>query len=124
VRAGALSVAITGDRPKGWRKHMKVVVDLLDLNSGGWGRIRVHKDELLVDDVREGAEDDLRQLLEGAVLQANSDVDAGAGAEEEGEPDDAGELADRRMSDTFRAFAERRSPIPSVASAHAAENRS
>ena len=52
-------------------------------------------------DVRPGAEEGLRHLLESALMQANSGL-------EEGEDDDADdELSeeDREMTETFRSFA-------------------
>ncbi|HEX5224872.1 MAG TPA: hypothetical protein VFW29_07065 [Solirubrobacteraceae bacterium] len=113
VEAGALSVALAGDRPKGWRRHFVAVLDVLDVGSGGWGRVRAKKDRIEVLDIHEGSEERLRQMLEGAVGQANADTHALRGGEagvdeSEDDPEAQHELADRRMTDTFRSFARRR----------------
>jgi len=120
VEAGALSVAVAGERPKHWRRHFVAVLELLDTGSGGWGRVRVRKDRVEVLDVHEGSEERLRHTLEGAVAQANADTDAradsGSPAADEEDIEDARERLDRRMTDVFRGFArheQRRETAPS-----------
>jgi hypothetical protein len=109
VEAGALSVALAGERPKHWRRHFVAVLELLDIGSGGWGRVRVRKDRVEVLDIHEGSEERLRQMLEGAVGQANADTDARADGDapavDEEDIEDARERVDRRMTDVFRGFA-------------------
>jgi len=116
MRDGELTVELRGEAPRGWNKSFAAVLALLD-RGGGWGQIKVRKGALVVAHVREGAEDELRHLLESAVMQANSDLglaerdqrpaagprERSASAEDERER--AARERDRRSTDTFRGFA-------------------
>jgi hypothetical protein len=105
IEGGTLSVNLSGDAPKHWSQRLRVVLALLDYTGDGWGKITPRKSGIRVTEVREGMEQDLRHLLEGALQQVNADF---AGDEDETaevpEEDPEGE-SDRRMTDTFRAFA-------------------
>jgi hypothetical protein len=108
VRNGTLTVAIDGDRPKGWKATFEQTVRLL--GGGDWGEVSVKKGEVRVTDVGEGSEDELRHFLEGAVQQANAahvepEDDADDQAEEsEDEQAGEGDDADARMTSRFREF--------------------
>ncbi len=101
---GNLSVAVEGDPPKGWAKRFAGVSALLETNSKGWGEIALHRKTITVAAVQPGSEDDLRHLLESAVLQANTDLGL---REEAPEPDPQLEQ-EREMTDTFRSFSQPR----------------
>ncbi|HET9104934.1 MAG TPA: hypothetical protein VFN55_16400 [Solirubrobacteraceae bacterium] len=103
VRDGALSVAITGARPKGWKRTFLDTVRLL--GPADWGEVSLRKGTVRVTEVSPGQEERLRHFLEGAVEQANvshppSDDDgagdAGSGPAETG--------PDAEMTARFRAF--------------------
>jgi hypothetical protein len=108
VRNGTLTVAIDGDRPKGWKATFEQTVRLL--GGGDWGEVTVKKGEVRVTDIAEGSEDELRHFLEGAVQQANAthvepedDAEDQADETEDAQGDD-GEGADARMTSRFREF--------------------
>jgi hypothetical protein len=108
VRDGTLTVAIEGDRPKGWKATFQQTVTLL--GGGDWGRVSLKSGKVTVADVTEGSEDGLRHFLEGVVQQANAthvvsedetgEQDDTPGDEQEGDDDDA----DARMTSRFRDF--------------------
>jgi hypothetical protein len=108
VRDGILTVAIDGDRPKGWKATFEQTVRLL--GGGSWGQVSCKGGKVRVSDVAEGSEEELRHFLEGVVQQANA-VHAApgddAGDQDEG-PDaaheDDGDVADARMTSRFREF--------------------
>ena len=106
VSDGELTVGISGDVPKGWAPRLKALLERLgQTGSERWGPIKVAKGKISVEDLQDGAEPDLRHLLESAILQANADLaphdeaDAVAGQES---PERA---RDGRMTAAFRAFA-------------------
>ncbi len=109
-----LEVELTRSRSKDWSARFERVVALLETPHSGWGRVRLAKNRLRVKDATEGAEAELRHFLESAVIEANSELDGDGEpdrrATEEGDRDPAAER-DRRMTETFRAFAaEQREP--------------
>src|ERR1700760_1100093 len=97
VQDGRLRVEIVGDRPKGWKTTFLQTVKLL--GGGSWGPVSVKSGTVRVEDVPEGAEDELRHFLEAAVQQANAthvepDEDSDGESDEpeeqhEGDGDDA-----------------------------------
>jgi hypothetical protein len=99
----SLTVALAGEPSKEWVERVERVIERLHAHGGdsGWGEIKVSKKKITVKDVADGAESDLRHLLESAVLQANADL---APEEDEGETDKRSE-ADQQMTEAFRAFA-------------------
>ena len=99
-----LSVRLVERPAKRWREDFQGVLSLLaGEGQRGWGAIKLSKAHIEVADVAEGSEADLRHLLESAVLQANSDVEADSAR---ASPDATGapETPDRRMTATFRRF--------------------
>jgi hypothetical protein len=107
VEDGALTVTVSGQKPKGWVKRVEGVLALLDLApSGRWGEIAVRKRAIEVAGVQEGSEEDLRQLLDGALLQVASDYGLEL-HEQAGAPGrDANAERERRMTERFRSFAQ------------------
>jgi hypothetical protein len=106
MHEGGLTVELAREPPKGWVKHFRGVLALLEQNAGQWDEIRLSKRRITVSDVREGSEDELRHLLESACLQANADLRLD-GPEPSSEPqDDSQAEADQRMAESFRGFAQ------------------
>src|ERR1700709_1161342 len=104
VRDGRLKVEIAGDPGRDWSARVEEIAERLDRSGNAWGKIAVKKSTLRVKDVAEGAEADLRHLLESAVLGASAEF-----APDDGEPDDdddKGSDEDRAMTAAFRAFGE------------------
>jgi hypothetical protein len=105
VRRGTLTVALAGDRPRGWKSTFQTTVRLL--GGGNWGEVSIKGAKVKVADVPEGSEEELRFFLDGVVQQANAthvdtDDDADDGAEQS---DDGGadeDDADGRMTSRFR----------------------
>jgi len=104
VRDGRLTVGIGGEPGREWSARMRDVAERLDRPGSPWGEIAVKNSKLRVKDVAEGAEADLRHLLESAVLQANAEFAPDDDDEDGG--DDEGSEQDRAMTAAFRAFAE------------------
>jgi hypothetical protein len=102
VDDGTLAVEIVGELPKGWAGHFRGVVSLLD-RGGRWGPIALRKGAIRVTDVEPGAEEDLRHMLESAVVQTDADLDVKPDGDP-GEQDPQAEL-DREMTRRFRGFA-------------------
>jgi hypothetical protein len=103
VKDARLTVALSGDAPKGFTGQLERVAAQLTTSGHRWGEISAGKRKLHVDDVESGAEEDLRHFLESALLQAN----AAAGAEPAGSKDGEEPGPDERMAAVFRSFAER-----------------
>jgi hypothetical protein len=106
IRKGTLTVELTGAPSKDWKKRFTSVLGLLELSSRGWGEVELTKDGIEVEQVREGAEGDLRHQLESVVLEVNSQLqlDDDKDGSESGE-DEEERGADERMTATFRTFA-------------------
>jgi hypothetical protein len=108
VRNGTLTVAIDGDRPKGWKATFEQTVRLL--GGGAWGEVSLKSGKVRVADIGEGSEDELRHFLEGVVQQANAThVEPEDDAEDqtdgtEDEQAEDGDDADARMTSRFRDF--------------------
>jgi hypothetical protein len=112
ARRGTVTVSLVGAPPRGWRAHFKAVIDVLQPRARAWGKVRARKRGVIaVDDVRPGCEQDLRALLEGAVLQANSDLQAQGAptgrlhAAAAAAPEDPQAAADRSITRTLQGFA-------------------
>ena len=101
INDGTLSVAVEGHIPKGWTKHFDGVIALLESSSSGWGEIALHKKTITVAEVQQGSEDDVRHLLESAVLQANTDL-----GQHDTSATDPQTAQERAMTDTFRSFSQ------------------
>jgi hypothetical protein len=113
IKHGTLTVQLTGDPVRGWRKDFSAVAALLEQSNGKWGEVTLEKTTIEAADVREGAEEDLRHFLESVVLQVNSDLDLDAGEDgsnsadaDAGSDEDTREAAERKMAATFRSFAQ------------------
>jgi hypothetical protein len=103
VRDGRLTVEIVGEPGRTWSTRVVEIAERLDRPGSAWGAIAVKKASLQVEGVAEGAEADLRHLLESAVLQANAEF---APEEEDRDRDeDEGSEQDRAMTAAFRGFA-------------------
>jgi hypothetical protein len=105
IDGGTLTVPLRGDAPKYWSRRPRVVLALLEHTGDGWGKITPRKTAIRVADVREGMEQDLRHLLEGALQQVNSDFTSDEDDVSGAHDDDPEAESDRRMTDTFRTFA-------------------
>jgi hypothetical protein len=103
VRDGRLTVEIVGEAGSEWSARLREVAERLDRPGSAWGEIAVKKSQLRVEDVAEGAEADLRHLVESAVLQANAEF---AAEDDEADDDGEGSEQDRTMTAAFRAFAD------------------
>jgi hypothetical protein len=108
VRNGTLTVAIDGDRPKGWKATFEQTVRLL--GGGAWGEVSLKSGKVRVADIGEGSEDELRHFLEGVVQQANAthvepedDAEDQTDGTEDEQAEDGGD-ADARMTSRFRDF--------------------
>jgi hypothetical protein len=101
VRDGRLNVEIAGEPGSEWADRVRAIAERLDRPGSAWGEITVKKAKLRVTDVEEGAEGDLRLLLEGAVMQANAEF----APDDDEDPDDEGSEQDRAMTAAFRGFA-------------------
>ena len=101
VKGGTLTVEIVGDPGAEWSRSLQDVVERLDRTGSAWGKVKATKARVRVESVGEGAEGDLRHLLEGAVLQVNADF-------AQDDEDEGGEQseADRAMTEAFRGFAD------------------
>lgn len=105
IHERSLTVELAGEMPKGWGKHFKGVLALLEQNSGQWEKIGLRKDRIMVTGVRAGSEDELRHLLESVLLQVNAVFQADQ-PEPSSEPEDDPQAEiDQRMTEMFRGFA-------------------
>jgi hypothetical protein len=104
INGATLSVPLEGEAPKGFAKRVRSVLAILDQGSGGWGEITIHKNTITVAEIQAGSEDELRHLLESALLQANADLEQSDTVDpDEADPDDHTER-ERAMTNTFRSF--------------------
>src|SRR4051812_23114347 len=104
VQDGTLTVELSGDAPEEWSERIPQVVGRLGVR--GAGEVEVDGRTVTVADVQQGSESELRQALEGAVLQAAADHPPPEPEEgsEDGEGG-GGSDADQQMTETFRGFA-------------------
>jgi hypothetical protein len=115
VEDGTLTVALSAQPPKKWREAFEGTAVLLDTRH--WKVALDHKKGTVrVSAVQPGDEDELRQLLEGSVLQANATlvdedelfgIERGEREDEDKEDsDDPGTgSTDEGLTESFRAFA-------------------
>jgi hypothetical protein len=105
VKEGRLSVKVTGKLDDEWEQTFARTLALLS-SSGTWGTVGFKKGKVTVDDMQEGAEDNVRFALDGAVQEANAHhADDDADESDETSDDDhesEGDDTDRRMTDRFR----------------------
>ncbi|HEY0360657.1 MAG TPA: hypothetical protein VGC83_00180 [Solirubrobacteraceae bacterium] len=101
VKGGKLTVALAGEANAQWAERVQAIVERLDRPGSAWGATTVTEATVTVEAVSAGAEEDLRHLLDGAVLQANADYAPEV-------QDDAGDQPseeDSAMTEAFRSFA-------------------
>lgn len=107
---GTLSVKVSGEFDDDWGQKFARTLALLS-SSGTWGSVGFKDGKVIVDDVQEGSEDNVRFALDGAVQEANAhhaDADADADeadqtSDEDGESEgDEGDDTDKRMTKRFR----------------------
>jgi hypothetical protein len=103
VRDGRLRVPYS-DRPsKAWVAAFERVAERLERTGSGWGELSAGRNGIEVEGVAEGEEPGLRHFVESALLQANAVEGSDEQDDEEADLSDA----DRRMTETFRSFADR-----------------
>ena len=107
VHDGTLRVGLTGVPARKWSERFKSVLGQLDRRSPGWDEVKLAKRKIEVTGVQEGAEGDLRHLLESVVVQVNADLHPQT--QSGGEDTDAQAETDARLAEAFRSFAERES---------------
>jgi hypothetical protein len=93
VTAGTLEVELTAAPTRSWRRRFRDTCTHRDRPAGDWGAIALRGRRIRVTDVREGAEERLRQLLDGAVFDVAGVPPQAAAAQRE---------RDRRMTAAFR----------------------
>jgi hypothetical protein len=106
VTDGKLTVELTGDRPRGWKKSFEKTVRLLGA-GGNWGEVRVKKGQVHLSRLTPGDEEKARHFLDSVVTQANaadSPSEPHSDATDRQRPDESG--PDAEMTKRFRAFAE------------------
>ena len=117
VEDAQLTVELDGEPATEWEAGFRAVLERLRRPVGAWGEVELEGRYVRVADVTQGAEPELRHLLESAVLQANAS--AGLTTPDPGDGDDNGEdaedaedgpTADQEMTERFRSFAEPRRP--------------
>jgi hypothetical protein len=104
VSGATLTVGFAGEASKEWVARFDTVAERLG-HGGGWGAVKVKKKRVVVEDVADGAEGDLRHFLESVAQQVNADLAPEPSGEEEDAGDDGASEEDRRMTETFRSFA-------------------
>jgi hypothetical protein len=95
-----LTVSVVGEPPAGWTGRLGHVIERLHRTGHGWGKVKVTKKAVTVDDVSPGTEADLHHFLESAVLQVNADL----AADDDDAPDEERSEEDQRMTDAFRSL--------------------
>jgi hypothetical protein len=105
VDDGRLTVALHGKPSSDWTDRVQHVIERLERPSNAWGRIKITKKAIRVDDVTPGAESELHHFLESAILQANADLSTEDESASGNEPSEE----DQRMTDAFRSFAAQQS---------------
>jgi hypothetical protein len=96
VDDGELVVELSEPPSAQWRKRATAALGLLQRSGQKWGDVDIRKDRIVVGDVAEGTEADVRHFVESIVLQANA-------GEREPEPEHRDD-ADARMTAAFQAF--------------------
>ncbi|HEY3866649.1 MAG TPA: hypothetical protein VGL54_11275 [Solirubrobacteraceae bacterium] len=109
IESGILTVALFGAAGKAWSRRFDGVLALLGQGEHSWGEIKLRKNTIEVGTVSEGAEADLRHLLESVVLEVNSHFEPDDAASQPDQPEDderrVADARDEQMTATFRAFA-------------------
>jgi len=101
VRERELNVAFAEPISRPERKRMTALVRRLERPGEPWRTVAVKKSRLVVGEIADGAEDDVRHFLESLLLEANAATDDKAEDADRAPVDER----DRRMTDVFRSFA-------------------
>jgi hypothetical protein len=111
VRDGVLTVAIDGDRPRGFKPAFARTVMLL--GGGPAGAVTLKGAAVRVRDVGEGSEETLRHFLESVLQEVNtalvpddSDEDGPGDDADVDDADDDADDPDARMTERFRGFSD------------------
>ncbi len=102
VQDGELHVAIEHQPQRGWAARFRAVLARLEQEGEDrWGEISVSRREIKVAGASEGAESDLRHLLESVLQQVNADFSP----EEDEQDQEPGpeRRRDERMTEAFRS---------------------
>jgi hypothetical protein len=105
VKDARLTVALTGEVPKGWKQSFERTVKLL--GDGDWGAVELKKGNVQVAEVTPGTEEKLRHHLEAVVAQANAALERAEDEsrdEDRDEPESEPDGADADMTARFRSF--------------------
>jgi hypothetical protein len=105
VRDGELTVPVTGETGKPFKRAFKATVRLLGEHAD-WGDVELHKGVVHVAELRPGSEETLRHHLESIVLQAAATVSQAEESERSAPEDPSGTGPDAEMTERFRGFAE------------------
>jgi hypothetical protein len=112
VKDGTLSVDLSGERPKGWKKTFDRTAKLL--GRGDWAEVECKRGRVRVAGVEPGVEERLRAFLEGVVAQADSehrpddedDDDQDEARDSEQQAGDGADDPDGELTERFRSFAD------------------
>lgn len=111
VGDGRLTVALEGERPKGWKQSFETVAQLLTQGDGA--PVTLKKHEVRVSGLRPGDEEKVHHLLESVVQQANADHRPPEEEQRDEDDEDDGAVPleqigqsspDAEMEDRFRSF--------------------
>jgi hypothetical protein len=102
VDDGRLEVPLSSEPAREWKASFEQTVALL--SGGQWGKVKLKKHRVRVDDVEEGQESELHHFLEGVVLQANATCEEN-GDTDTGQDETAQDDRDVEMTARFRGFA-------------------
>jgi hypothetical protein len=100
VRERELTVAFDEPISALERRRMAALVRRLERPGEPWATIAAKKDRLIVSEIADGAEDDVRHFLESLVLEASAATDDADDARHE-----QVDARDQHMTDAFQAFA-------------------
>jgi hypothetical protein len=112
VKDGTLTVELTGERPKGWKKTFDRTAKLL--GRGDWAEVQCKRGGVRVAGVEPGAEERLRAFLEGVVAQADAehrpddedDDDQDEAPDSEQQTGEDADDPDAELTERFRSFAD------------------
>lgn len=108
VRDGRLEVRLSSELPKEWKDKFERTVALLP--GGDWGKVKLKKDRVRVDEIGAGSEERLRHFLESVVQEANTTLEPSDDdtRETHDQVEDKSDGPDAEMTERFRSFATER----------------
>jgi hypothetical protein len=112
VKDGTLTVDLTGERPKGWKKTFDRTATLL--GRGDWAEVECKRGQVRVSGLEPGSEERLRAFLEGVVAQADAehrpddedDDDQDEAPDSEQQAGEDADDPDAELTERFRSFAD------------------